>query len=271
MKLVIFDYSGTLSFDAARFRATARLTQALRESGLWQLGLDNLVVFWQEVLNPTWEKGSTTATGYRQLLVAQIDQLLNPQQDLALSDQIKGGVAKFVDSYFAASHISPAWQPLLTHLLTLPEVVVVVATDHYQEVTQHIVDQLKALNLASRSILEGPATPAAQQIFIANSADIGVRKLDIAFWQKLKTALVIKALSQVVLVDDFVANEYQGDQRVGHKVAARRIEQIVSLIATVFQAPVDIFPMFEESEAGEDLDNEQLVREASAFIQEKLR
>ena len=72
--LVIFDYSGTLSLEAPCFGRPENLGPALAESGLSGLGVspEN---FWERIVNPTWEEGSTTAIGYQRLLAARIGAL----------------------------------------------------------------------------------------------------------------------------------------------------------------------------------------------------
>ena len=64
-KGIVLDYSGTLSIGAVLFSTPERLAEALRQSGLANLGVTTPAAFWDQIVNPTWEKGSTTSAGYR--------------------------------------------------------------------------------------------------------------------------------------------------------------------------------------------------------------
>ncbi len=62
-KVVIFDWSGTLSPEAVRFAEDENLKRELERSGLASLGMATSETFWNEIVNPTWEEGSTIAAG----------------------------------------------------------------------------------------------------------------------------------------------------------------------------------------------------------------
>lgn len=73
--LVMLDFSGTLSIETVRFGQPENLECALLDSGLWALGVDSLKIFWEEIVSPTWERGSTTQIGYVQLLIDAVTRL----------------------------------------------------------------------------------------------------------------------------------------------------------------------------------------------------
>jgi hypothetical protein len=51
--LVIFDFSGTLSRGAVLFGKEKNLIRELKQSGLWQIGLNSVDIFWNDVIAPT--------------------------------------------------------------------------------------------------------------------------------------------------------------------------------------------------------------------------
>jgi hypothetical protein len=67
-KLIIFDYSGTLSLESTLFARPEYLMKQLTESGLMELGVSNPDVFWNEIVNPSWLEGSTTPVGYKKVI-----------------------------------------------------------------------------------------------------------------------------------------------------------------------------------------------------------
>ena len=67
-KLVILDYSGTLSLEAPNFAEPDRLVRELAASGLADFGIATPALFWEQLVNPTWTEGSTTQSGYKQII-----------------------------------------------------------------------------------------------------------------------------------------------------------------------------------------------------------
>ena len=53
-KLIIFDYSGTLSLESTLFGRPDYLMKQLKESGLMDLGVTSPTIFWEQIVNPTW-------------------------------------------------------------------------------------------------------------------------------------------------------------------------------------------------------------------------
>ena len=69
--LLVLDFSGVLSLEAVCFGMPDRLEQALRHSGLWELGVDG-AHYWNDVVKPTWDLGSTTRTPYAYLMAQHV-------------------------------------------------------------------------------------------------------------------------------------------------------------------------------------------------------
>lgn len=233
--LVIFDYSGTLSLEAPRFGRPERLGQALADSGLALLGLAKPEDFWEKIVNPTWEEGSTTSIGYKRLLAERITVLRLapgvPEQEIAAA------AGRFVADYLSHSRIDPQWREPLQRLCSIPSVQTVVATDHYAEATAAITADLKALGLSC---------------FVANSADLGVRKGDRRFWEKLREHLPLEAIRQVLTVDDFGCNEAPGDAyAAAGEVVARQAKTLACLQEVFLDSEVTAIPFFLESTAAD--------------------
>ena len=149
-KLVIFDYSGTLSLEAPRFGRSENLVRALEESGLAALGVSTPEVFWGDIVNPTWIEGSTTAIGYTRVMAERIAALrLAPD---APKSEIEAATSRFVAMYLACSRIDPHWRPILARLSEHPAAITVVATDHYAEATGKITDYLDSWGIPARKI-----------------------------------------------------------------------------------------------------------------------
>jgi len=252
-KLVIFDYSGTLSLEAPRFARPVNLLSALAESGLAKLGVATLEAFWGEIVGPTWTRGSTTTTGYKRVMAERIEALgLAP--DVA-GAEIAEASSRFVDFYLDHSRIDPRWRPMLETLAGNPGACVVIATDHYAEATETIIHNLHSWNIPARNAGEkgGTAPDSLQKnrelspLFIANSADIGFWKADRRFWGVLKSRLPLETVRSVLIIDDFGFNEEQGDsygQRA--RVEARQKETAASL-REIFQTSLTVIPFFLKS------------------------
>lgn len=235
-QLVILDFSGTLSLRACLFGRDETLLAELRASGLNRLGVPSVEVFWEQLINPTWLEGSTTPKGYRRLLFEQVRQLA-PQQ--ASDDQLQEAVGRFAARYFAHSTIDPAWQSILHDLAQRPVLQVVIATDHYAEATEHILQQLAAWSIAGKPAFWPKDTAP---VLVANSADAGYPKASAPFWELLRQAHDLKALNTIALVDDFGANEQLRDAYANAERVVERMERMVRLLGQVFGAPVRAFP-----------------------------
>ena len=272
--LLILDFSGTLSLTAARFSQAETLIQALKESGLWQLGLNRLDLFWHEIIKPTWSEGSTTGIGYQAIIATKIKQFWVKQPPA----QVARSVTKFADSYFSHSTIDSAWQPLIHRAVKRPDTQVVIATDHYAEATGHIIKQLSHLDIHALSALEGQGRPNINAVLVANSADFGRHKATASFWAILKEALGQKRVAKIVLVDDFGFNEAAQDGYTTPEAIKARLRRTTEALATTFDCPVRVSPFFLETGINpvaaatthEDHEFQKLITAAEMFINSKL-
>ena len=270
-KLVIFDYSGTLSLEAPRFGRSENLVRVLEESGLDALGISNPEVFWEKIANPTWIKGSTTAIGYTRVMAERIAALrLAPD---APQSEIEAATSRFVATYLAASRIDPHWRPVLARLGEHPAAITVVATDHYAEATEKIVAYLDSWGIPAGKIGkdEGFSSPSATHFFLANSADLGVWKADRRFWEILKSRLRLAAVRRVLLIDDFGFNEEAGDSYGGRAKVLARQKKTIANIGETFKAAVEAAPFCLSREVeGCNEAGARLITETAARIDEFL-
>ena len=75
-KLIIFEYSGTLSLDAVLFTRPGNLMKELRGSGLVDLGITSPEISWEEIVNHTWEEGSAASFGYKKVMAKRVKKIL---------------------------------------------------------------------------------------------------------------------------------------------------------------------------------------------------
>ena len=239
--MVVLDFSGTLSLGAVLFGATEHLEQELRTSGLAQVGVSDAAFFWEELVNPTWEEGSTTPRGYKRVLYDRLRQVLGWPADHPTAREAAIAVERFVDSYLRHATIDPAWRDVIARILERDDTHVIVASDHYAEFTDHIVSELRALGL--------PAVPALRatagcRLLVANSADLGCHKATPGFWERLKPAGQDVKPSVVVLVDDLGLNEEPLDAYAAPARAKQRLRDSVQVISRVYGTRVAVFPFF---------------------------
>ena len=245
-KMVVLDFSGTLSLEAALYARERNLIRELKLSGLWQMGVNGVAIFWDQIVDPTWQEGSTTAKGYKRCMFERVTQIAGSSGDRPSEDEIWASVSRFVDSYFHHSLVDPEWGGVLRDLLARPEVMIVVATDHYAEASGHILSQLQSLGVNGAPALRAEGT---RRVLVANSADLGHHKASKSFWQVVKKAQGVEALSQVVIVDDFGFNEQPLDTYAEQKKIRERLSKTVELLSTVFDAHTSAFPFFIRGEA----------------------
>jgi hypothetical protein len=273
-KLVIFDYSGTLSLEAPRFARPANLLSALAESGLARLGVATPEAFWGEIVGPTWTEGSTTEIGYKRIIAQRIEALgFAPG---VAGAEIAAAASHFVDLYLVHSRIDLLWRPLLESLAGNHGACVIIATDHYAEATQTIIDNLHSWNIPAQKADQrsesfahagdGSGTPlgpgrgngGAKSVsrqgsrelppfFIANSADIGFWKADRRFWEAVRLQLAITAVRSVLIIDDFGFNEEQGDSYGERARVEAREKETAASLQEIFQTSLTVIPFFLKS------------------------
>ncbi|MCD6486546.1 MAG: hypothetical protein J7K35_04365 [Syntrophobacterales bacterium] len=238
-KLVIFDYSGTLSPDAVRFAEDDNLSEELDRSGLAGLGITAPEIFWREIVNPDWEEGSTTSIGYREIMSKRIKEVFSP----AVSDEeIRLCASRFVDSYLGHSLVDSRWRPILQKLNRESSVITVIATDHYAEATGYIVKFLKEMGAETVSLGDIPGAIVSPEFVVANSADTGVHKVDPGFWEMVRTVLKLGAIQSILIIDDFGFNEEAGDSYADHQKVDNRKRKTIDLLKSVFNVPVCAIP-----------------------------
>lgn len=243
-KLVIFDYSGTISLEAPRFARPATLLSALAESGLAKLGVATPEAFWGEIVGPTWTLGSKTAIGYKRVMAQRIEALgVAPG---VAGAEIAAASSRFVDLYLAHSRIDPLWRPMLEKLAGNPGACVVIATDHYAEATETIIHNLHSWNIPAQKA--GEEAEPRFTFFIANSADIGFWKADRRFWEAVKLKFAITAIRSALIIDDFGFNEEQGDSYGKRARVKTRQKETTASLQEIFQASFAVIPFFLRSE-----------------------
>jgi hypothetical protein len=253
-KLIIFDYSGTLSPAMAEFAKPDNLMHHLQESGLFALGVESVTLFW-EIINATWTKGSTTKAGYKKVLQDQICQLF-PEAARSKKREVANAVADFADAYFKHSYIDDYWRPVLEMINNNKSVQVIIATDHYAEATDTIINYFGKWKIQAIAANTGIDC----NYLVANSADIGAHKAERKFWETVQTNCLIRA-NQILLVDDFGANEQRADAYAQPHMISERRQKTVDLLENVFSAQVEYF-LF----AAPELSVADLVTQASIEI-----
>ena len=247
-KLVIFDYSGTLSLEAPQFGRSENLLAAFAKSGLSALGVTTPALFWHEIVGPTWIEGSTTGIGYKGVLAERIMALgIAPGKSGA---EIAAAAALFVEAYLDGSPIDPHWRPLLEALTLRSDMALVVATDHYAEMTETILRNFRTWNIPAQKAGAG-TRPQGQQpapFCIANSADMGFWKADRRFWAALKSQLALDQVRDLLIIDDFGFNEEMEDLYAAEGLVEARRKETITVLKEVFGATVRAIPFLLKGE-----------------------
>lgn len=253
---------------AVLFGEDETLVRELKRSGLWQIGLNSLEMFWKDVIAPTWQQGGTTAIGYKNLLTARLSTIYHSsQKDIARC------VAVFADRYFNSSSIHPAWIPLLHDLASQPGTLVIIATDHYAEATCQILNQLEESGIPGVSASQVGHKFEGDSIIVANSADLGYLKSTPEFWQSVRESLALEALSQILVIDDFGGNESMQDSYADAEKITAREHSTSKVLSEVFNCPVQTFPFLLQNKNSAELEAlmnqyQEIIQKAEAFIKE---
>lgn len=266
-KMIVFDYSGTLSLEAPLFAGPDFLMQQLEECGLRAFGIDSPHVFWDQIVNPSWAEGSTTNAGYKKVLIDRIIAALHPDLPARRCSTLAGAVAAFVDRYLGHSRIDTRWETVLRRINADPSVRAVIATDHYAEATGAIINFLGEWKIRAASVIDAAADPETASFVIANSADIGVHKADPPFWQFIKTNLRLNATGQILIIDDFGNNEQDADKYGERYKVQERMKTTLSTLGAAFSAVIEVFPFMCGTDVCErDVRLENLFGEVAAVI-----
>jgi hypothetical protein len=212
------------------------------------MGIDSPRVFWEEIVNPTWEEGSLTSVGYTRLIARRAAGHLLRTGRSAADQALEEAAGRFVSAYLAASVIDPRWHSLLRRLSASPRILVLIATDHYAEATGAILNHLAACRcrgIALRDLPAGEGGPKPGGVVIANSADLGAWKNAPSFWERIQAVLPLEAVRQAFLVEDFGAAEQEGDTYGATERIAGRRQRTLEVMGQVFPFPVtaiDVIP-----------------------------
>jgi hypothetical protein len=247
-KLIIFDYSGTLSLESTLFGRPGYLMKQLKESGLMDLGVTSPSISWEQIVNPTWVEGSTTQVGYKKVMEDRISAILYQNMSIVSCVKISDAASLFVDSYLSHSRIDGRWQPVLDKLNRHPSVRAIIATDHYAEATGYILQ-----------------FPGSTSVIVANSADLGFHKDNLRFWEILKNGLNMGGVRHVLLIDDFGCNEQKGNSYSAPEKVEQRKRDTVRLLLEVFSAEVEAIPFIIEDNKNEKAFSD-LITNTSAII-----
>ncbi|MCX5826946.1 MAG: hypothetical protein NTV58_02960, partial [Deltaproteobacteria bacterium] len=247
------------------------LERQLHLSGLADFGVASPEIFWNSVVNPTWEKGSRSPIGYRRLMVDKISEAWTASRkdtSLAALDRAAG---IFVGQYFSHSRIDPLWRPLLRELYNHPLITTVVATDHYAEATEAIKGQFQDMQMEAVPLPAG-AAESGGCIFIANSADLGYHKDEEEFWVRVREQTGWTSGYHMLLVDDFGANEVAGDHYGQEARVAARQQRTMELLTKVFAGRVEVMPfILSGDETIRDGEAQLLIGQIAVKIMESLR
>ncbi len=263
--LVVFDYSGTLSLDAAAFARPVSLAGELYRSGLIDFGVAAPETFWNRIVNPTWEEGSLGFAPYCRLIVRELCAGWSEERRKNSLAALERAAAMFVTRYLASSLIHPAWYPLLRGLVEESRVAVVVATDHYAEATTAIGHHFKTMGIQARP-LSAAKTSSERNVYIANSADLGYRKDQEGFWRRLRQEIGDAAGCEVLLIDDFGGNEAAGDDYGRQEKVAERQRQTAAILARIFHGRVTILPFVLPDTEGRPEETKSLIEAVSTRI-----
>ncbi|HYA12955.1 MAG TPA: hypothetical protein VEF33_01325 [Syntrophales bacterium] len=264
-KVIIFDYSGTLSLESTLFAKPDHLMKQLAESGLKGMGITSPDIFWREIVDPTWQKGSTTPVGYKKVIENRINSILSQNiSDISYAN-ISDAASSFVDSYLNHSRIDRRWQPILSKLGKHPSIRVIIATDHYAEATGYIIKFLREFKIQATAAKDAFAASGTASVVVANSADLGVHKADRRFWEILKTGLNMGDIRQILLIDDFGSNEQKGDSYGIRERVEQRKHDTAKMLQKVFSAEVEAFPFMIENNGGDNAFGE-LIKQAAVII-----
>jgi hypothetical protein len=254
--LIVLDFAGTLSIETVLFGREDRLRRALIQSGLAALGYQEPKRFWEELMIPTWEEGARSSIGYAGVLLNQIKA--HPIKE------IEKAVNSFVTRYLRHSRIHPAWRPLFERTRNSSDVQILIATDHYAELTGHLRQELRSWRISLQPLRKTNLQKLADQevhdsfpqkrhsMFLVNSADVGALKSEPLFWETVAEQILLSRFSRILLIDDFGFNEHPGDPyRAQGKVEQRR-NTVTRLLSKAGGKSLEVFPFFLENVTLED-------------------
>ncbi|MCX7815943.1 MAG: hypothetical protein N2317_00325 [Syntrophales bacterium] len=249
--LVIFDFSGTLSVKAVLFSHSARLNEELKRAGLTEFGVSNDVIFWDKIVVPTWHEAVTSGIGYETSMVAQVLSLCAEEPVDVSEERVRSAVERFVRGYMESLTIEEEWYPLLRKLNEDESIFTIVATDHYAEATELIVQHFQRANIRCVPLGKWQEDLGCRFV-VANSADIGFQKMDVRYWRTCRALLPCWELERILVIDDFRSHEPVQTSIAEYN--GKYYETVLKCISEVFTAPVfEFFFNVEVVRSEEDL------------------
>lgn len=249
--LFFMDYSGTLSLKSSRFANNHHLRQELHRSGLAELGIHTTEDFWNELVNPSWERGSLTQRGYYGVLLDRMN-FFAPETPIENEEAVR----RFSRSYFNSFEIVPEWvKPLRTWIERGDRIVI--ATDHYAEATEAIIRSFSEIGLKAAPLQD----MSDDCIVVANSADIEKWKSTKDFWIILRSFLHQEKADEVTIIDDFGSFELMDDlySHIGH--ISERSMNIGNLVRAGFNEHiVRVIPFYDPAKLGNTELSEEEIR-----------
>jgi len=236
--IIVLDYSGTLSLMCTEFGKSGRLEEELVTSGLADFGVRGARFFWNEMVNPAWEEGSTTRAGYHTVLLKRLHGLLKRSGPVR-QKEIADALSRFTSRYFDSCRIDERWKHLLRLFAKDPGTLVIIATDHYIEATHVIIEELSRIDIEALSI-SGETVPRSTDkefFYIANSAELGFHKSDRRFWESVALK-VPESKGKILLVDDFGYNESSESSYNRLQCVKRRKSDMIASLSSVFGSRV---------------------------------
>ncbi|MDR1626152.1 MAG: hypothetical protein LBT33_06385 [Spirochaetia bacterium] len=269
MKLLVFDFAGTLSLETILFARDGNLEKELARSGLAGLGVRSAGLFWDGLVLPGWEEGSLTARGYAAVLAEKLRAFARSRGIPAPEEAARAAAGAFARAYFAASPISGVWKKPLTALAAAPDCLTLIATDHYAEAGPHIQNLLAAWGIKALVLPHAAPSGTDRPFLIANSADIGAHKAQVPFWRSVRAALAEPLPEAIRLVDDFGFNENPSGGYGGESKARAREGLTQAALRAAFGLAPGVFPFFLENPCGEEgplrQSFEKLARKAARY------
>ncbi len=235
--LVVLDFSGTLSTGSVLFGEPDTLARALDASGLAAFGINSADRLWSRVVDPSWAAGSTGVASYASCIARTLTAPASSYDPKC----VQAAAEAFVTAYFAASPIDRAWRPFLGELTRDPDLLPLIATDHYLEATPHITAELARHAVSAAAWHEGVRP---DRVTVANSADLGATKTTRKFWESISAGLPAlgERPAQVLVLDDFGANELAEDDYSSPAMVETRRQRVETLLSVALGAPVHTLP-----------------------------
>eukprot|EP00668_Euglena_longa_P014555 GGOE01018545.1.p1 GENE.GGOE01018545.1~~GGOE01018545.1.p1 ORF type:complete len:293 (-),score=44.13 GGOE01018545.1:162-995(-) len=260
--LLIFDFSGTLSWSATQFGRSRRLAESLQTTGLASCGLQTAAEYFKVAVEPSWQICSTTKMPFARALADIVLQSLSTQ---GRTSAVELSCDRFVTQYVQACRIHPAWGAFLPTLPHQPSLQVVLATDHYFDVTDQLAQQVRQWFQAEAHVIGCQLGPCPEgSVLVANSALAGDLKSSEQFWAVVKESLPSpwQEPAEVLLVDDFGHNE--GALCDYSRSAVQRQQTIVAHLKQCFpSAKVASFPFLVKTEGADEDDDSFFAKKVS--------